>query len=256
VKIPTLLRIFGAIGFALLVSGCAHVPPASDPGALAAFRENNDRLEPLNRALFKFDRTVDPILVRPVIWTYHNVVPAGVRKHVLTFKRHIGEPITFVHNLLQGRPVAAGKTVTRFVMNTTIGFLGFFDVAEKAGLEYRAEDFGQTMAVWGVGEGSYVYIPFLGPSTIRDGVGFGIDSFFVDPVAWYTYNPHNLQWVQWAQLGLIYVTEKDDNMEVLDELEKSSIDFYAALRSAYRQQRASQIRNGAPPPLEDLEAPE
>lgn len=255
-KILAPLRVLGAIAFALLVSGCAHVPPASDPASVAAFKENNDRLEPLNRTMFKIDQAVEKALIHPIVSTYHTVVPTPVRRGLLNVKHNIGEPVTFVHNILQGHPGTAAKTLARFVMNTAMGFFGAFDVAEHAGLEYRAEDFGQTLAVWGVGAGSYIYIPFLGPSTIRDGIGLGIDAFFVDPVSWYSYNPHNLQWVQWAEFGLIYVTEKDDNMEVLDELRKSSIDYYAALRSAYRQSRASEIRNGAPPPLEDLDAPQ
>ena len=255
-KIFALLRVFSVVSLALLAAGCAHKPPASDPAALAAYEENNDRLEPLNRVLFKIDQAADKAVIHPVISTYHHVVPAQARRGLLNFKHNISEPVTFVHNILQGEPTAAGRTLARFVMNSAIGFLGFFDVAEKAGLHFRAEDFGQTLAVWGVGEGSYFYVPFLGPTTIRDGIGLGVDSFFVDPVSWYSYNPHNLQWVQWAELGLIYVTEKDDNMEALDELRKSSIDYYAALRSAFRQARASEIRNGAPPPLEELDAPE
>ncbi len=255
-KIGSTLRVVGVIVFAGLVSGCAHVPPASDPAGRAAFLENNDRLEPMNRVMFKIDQAADKAIIHPVISTYHHVVPDRARKGLLTFKHNISEPVTFVHNILQGSPGAAGRTFARFVMNSTIGFFGFFDVAEKAGMPFRSEDFGQTLAVWGVGEGSYVYVPFLGPTTIRDGIGLGIDSFFVDPIAWYSYNPHNAQWVQWAELGLIYVTEKDDNMEALDELRKSSIDYYAALRSAFRQIRASEIRNGAPPPMEDLDAPQ
>ena len=107
-KILASFRVIGAIAIALLVSGCAHVPPASDPAALAAFQENNDRLEPLNRAMFKVDQAADRALIHPIISTYHHVVPTPMRRGLLNFKHNIGEPVTFVHNILQGQPTAAG----------------------------------------------------------------------------------------------------------------------------------------------------
>jgi len=246
---------------ALLVAAslcaCATRPPASDPAAVAAFDENNDRFEPLNRTMFKVDQAIDETIIHPVIWTYHTTVPDGARQALMRFMRNLGAPVTLVHDLLQGNVPAAGQTVARFVVNTTIGFFGFFDVGEEYGMPFHSEDFGQTLAVWGAPEGSYLYLPILGPSSVRDSIGFGVDSMAVDPISWYSRNPRNLQWVQWADFGLIYLTQKDDVIEALDELKRSSIDYYAALRSAYRQIRAKEVRNGAPPPLEDFgEAPE
>lgn len=264
----TLLRFFAASSafarlpaLALLLfaaaslSACATRPPASDPAALEAYRENNDLLEPTNRFMFKVDAGLSKVVVRPVIKGYRAVVPPEGRKSVLSFERNLHSPVTFVHDILQGSPKRAAQTLGRLVLNTAMGFFGFFDVAAKLGIPYHSEDFGQTLAIWGVGEGSYIYIPLLGPSTIRDGIGYGVDTFFVDPLSWYEYGHNNATWIEYTDLPVFYYSEMDDNIDALDELKKSSIDPYAAVRSAYRQYRAKEIRNGAPPPLEDFDAP-
>ena len=240
---------------AIALSACATRPPASDAAALAAFEENNDRFEPLNRSMLKVDDGLRKVLVTPVLKTYRTVVPEPGRKSVLNFMHNLHSPITFVHDILQGQVHRAGETLGRMVLNTGVGFFGFFDVATKMGIPYHSEDFGQTLAVWGVGEGSYIYVPLFGPSTVRDGIGLAVDTFLVDPIAWYDRGRHSEKWISWADLGVLYVSTMDDNIDALDELKKSSIDYYAALRSAYRQVRGQEIRNGAPPPLEDFDEP-
>ncbi|MBL8643313.1 MAG: VacJ family lipoprotein, partial [Rhodospirillaceae bacterium] len=116
------------------------------------------------------------------------------------------------------------------------------------GMPYRYEDFGQTLAVWGAGDGSYLYLPIIGPTSVRDGFGLAVDNFAFDPVSWYNYGD-NPSWVQWAYFGTLLVDVKAGTMSVTDELKASSIDYYAALRAAYRQNREKEIRNGAPAPL-------
>jgi hypothetical protein len=138
-------------------------------------------------------------------------------------------------------------------VEANVGFFGFFDVAKKWGMEYHSEDFGQTLAVWGLGDGPYVYVPLLGPSTVRDGIGFGVDAFVTDPLAWYSRGKGAMGWVEWTYFGATYIAVKDSTMDPLDELKKSSLDYYAALRSSYRQIRAKEIRNGAPPLMEDFD---
>ena len=247
--------LLGRLALAVLVmsalSACATRP--ADPAARAAFDENNDRLEPFNRSMMKADDSLQKVLVRPVLKTYRAVVPEPGRKGILNFMHNLHSPVTFVHDVLQAQPKRAGQTLSRLVLNTTIGFFGFFDVAQKLGIPYHSEDFGQTLATWGVGEGSFIYVPLFGPNTIRDGLGLAVDTFLVDPLAWYDRGRHSEGWIAWADLGVLYVSIMDDNRDALDELKKSSIDYYAALRSAYRQQRGSEIRNGAPPPLEDFD---
>ncbi len=242
------------ISAALFFSACASRPPADDPFAVAAFEEANDPLEPLNRTLFKTDQVLDTVLVRPIVNGYRAVVPDRGRRSVNNFMNNIRSPITLVHDVLQGEMDRAGVTAGRLVVNTTMGFFGFFDVGEQIGLPYHSEDLGQTMAVWGAEEGPYVYVPLLGPSNFRDGFGFLVDAFLVDPLGWYLGNPRNdLEWAQWGRFGLLLLTTKDATMDATDELNASSLDYYSALRSAYRQIRADEIRNGAPPPLEDFD---
>ncbi len=242
------------IGIATGLSACASRPPADDLFAVAAYEEANDPLEPLNRTLFKTDQVLDTILMRPIVTGYRTVVPDRARTSVNYFVRNLTEPVTFIHDILQGEFNRAGITFGRTIINSTLGFFGLFDVGEQIGLPYHSEDLGQTMAVWGADEGPYVYVPLLGPSNFRDGFGFIVDAFLVDPLGWYLSNPrNNLEWAQWSRFGLLVVTVKDSTMDATDELEASSIDYYSTLRSAYRQIRASQIRNGAPAPLEDFE---
>jgi len=247
----TSLRLFSAMSAALLLSACASKPPASDPAAVAAFAEANDRLEPLNRAMFGVDQALDAVIIRPVAWTFRKTVPDPARRGVMNFLRNLRTPITLANNLLQGELNTAGQTIGRFVVNTTIGIGGFADVAADLGTPYQFEDFGQTLAVWGVDSGSYLYLPILGPSSVRDGFGLAVDNFAFDPVTWYSY-ADNPSWVQWAYFGTRVVELKARSLDVLDELEASSIDYYAALRAAYWQNRALEIRNGAPAPTPTL----
>ncbi len=245
-----------ALGFmALSLCACATKPPASNAVALEAYKEANDPFEPTNRFLFKVDAGLDKVIVRPIIKTYRFAVPEQGRRGVDNFVNNLRTPVTFINDVLQGEISRAGTTLGRFVVNTGVGFFGFFDVGEKWGMEYHGEDFGQTMAVWGVPDGPYIYIPLLGPSTVRDGLGYGVDAFVTDPIAWYTRGSGSMKWVQWADFGLMYVDAKDSAMDPLDELKKSSLDYYAALRSSYRQYRTKEILNGAPPPMEDFDDP-
>ena len=252
--------IFQHISFCLILaamaslSACASRPPASDPFAVAAYEEARDPLEPLNRTLLKTDQALDSTLVRPILEGYRLIVPYRGRKSVNNFMNNIRAPITLIHDVLQGEAERASTTLGRIIVNTTMGFFGLFDVGEKIGLPHHSEDFGQTMAVWGAAEGPYVYVPLLGPSNFRDGLGFLADAFLIDPMGWYIGNYRNdLKWAQWPKFGLLALTIKDTTVDATDELEASSLDYYSALRSAYRQIRANDIRNGAPAPLEDFD---
>jgi len=235
------------------LAGCATKPPATDTMARVAYEEANDPFEPANRVMYSIDQGFDKVLFRPVVKVYRTVVPARGRQSVGHFVDNLRSPITFAHDVLQAEPERAGITLARMVINTTIGFFGFFDVATEIGLPFHSEDFGQTFAKWGLDSGPYVYVPILGPSSFRDGIGFAIDAFAVDPLSWYDRGDGSEGWVQWTSFGLLLLDTKDGTQDALDELKKSSIDSYAALRSAYRQIRENEIRNGAPPPLEDFD---
>lgn len=245
----TKIALAGAL--AAMLAGCATAPPATDPAARAAFLENNDRLEPFNRAMFSVDQALDTVIFRPVAWTYREIVPDPARRGVTNFLRNLRSPITLANNVLQGDVDRAGQTIGRFIVNSTFGILGFGDVATGLGVPYHYEDFGQTMAKWGVGDGSYLYLPVIGPTSIRDGFGLAVDNFAFDPVTWYSYG-NNPGWFQWAYFGTLLTDVKAGTMATTDELKASSIDYYSALRSAYRQNRAKEIRNGATAPFSTL----
>jgi len=236
------------------LSACAIRTPADDLFAVAAYEGTNDPLEPLNRTLFKADQVLGKVLMQPIISGYRAVVPYRGRKSVNNFMNHIRSPITLVHNVLQGDIDRAGVTLGRITINSTMGFFGLFDVGGQIGLPHHSEDLGQTMAVWGAEEGPYVYVPLLGPSNFRDGFGFMVDALLIDPLGWYLPSPrNNLKWAQRGRFGALLVATKDATIDATDELQASSLDYYSALRSAYRQTRANEIRNGAPAPLEDFD---
>lgn len=242
-----LVAVLGAV---LVVTGCASAP--DDPEERALFEEANDPAEPLNRAIFEFNLFLDKGILRPIASVYRTVLPQFAQDGVQNFLRWLRSPVIFINDILQGKPERAHETAMRFAANS-LGFFGFIDWAGDAGLEFHDEDFGQTLAVWGFGEGPYVMLPVLGPSNIRDTVGFVVDSFLLDPIAWWARQDSNafIHWFQFVRFGATAVDSRARNMDQLAEIEESSLDFYAAVRSLYRQRRNDLIRDGA---VEDDEA--
>lgn len=225
------------------LAGCATPPPADDPEAVAEYEQLNDPLEPTNRAIFAFNQALDRAVIKPVAQGYRRVVPEFGRDRVDDFLTNAGEPLTFIHDLLQGEFSRAGTTASRFVLNTTFGVLGIMDVAEPMGLPGHSEDFGQTLAVWGVPEGPYLMLPLFGPSNPRDGVGRGVD-WFADPVT-IGANEGDLDAFTWGRMGGDAVNTREKYLDVLDDIERSSLDYYASIRSMYRQNRARRISNAS-----------
>ena len=232
---------FLGLMLSLAFSGCASRPPSDDRQAVASFQAANDPLEPTNRKIFGFNMYLDRNVLKPVAKGYRSGVPEPARNSVRNFFDNLHSPVTLVNSLLQGDMRRTQITFARLVMNTTLGFGGIFDPATDASLPRYEEDFGQTLGVWGVGEGPYLMLPLLGPKPPRDAAGFVVDTF-TDPTTYIFWNSSFL-----IPLGLTAVDLTDvrsRNIETLDEIERTSIDFYAALRSLYRQHRNSQIRNG------------
>ncbi len=239
----SLYAIFMA-GF-LLIGGCATVPSASDPEARADFDRLNDPLEPMNRTIHKMNQGLDRVLIEPIAITYNFIVIKPIRQLITNILRNLQEPLTLLNDILQGEGKRAGTTLGRFVTNSTLGVGGTFDIASEMKMHRHTEDFGQTLGAWGVGEGPYLVVPLLGPSTIRDGVG-QIADIYMNPTA-IAIDQANVK-----GLGLIYkgadaLDSRARNVDTLRELEASSIDLYATMRSAYRQNRRKEVRNGAPP---------
>jgi phospholipid-binding lipoprotein MlaA len=161
---------------------------------------------------------------------------------VRNFLRNLKSPVILANDLFQGNFDRAGTTVARFFINSTIGVGGFVDVASMMDMRYHEEDFGQTLAVYGTGEGPYLHLPIVGPGNPRDYSGRIVD-YALDPLTWVGY-AYNVSGINTARAGLEAVDTRARNLEAIDELKKGSVDFYATVRSLYRQQRNDLIRNG------------
>ena len=228
---------------ALAVALLAALMAAGGARAQDTNGEVNDPFENFNRSLFEFNLALDRALLKPVAEGYRFVVPEFGRDMINNFLDNLRSPIILANDLLQGKLDRAGITLHRFLFNSTFGFGGLFDMVGDMGLEGHDEDFGQTLAVWGLGEGPYLMLPFLGPAPPRDAVGLVAD-IAVDPLTYV-----NLAFtLRAARTGGRFVDERSRHIESLDEIEETSIDFYATIRSLYRQRRNDQIRDGAPPP--------
>lgn len=208
--------------------------------------EDNDPLEGLNRGIFEFNRVVDGVLIKPMAQIYRGVLPQEAQDSVRSFLRNLRTPLIVANDVLQGDMNRAGTTISRFLVNSTLGILGLFDVASELGIPFHDEDFGQTLAVWGVGEGFYIMLPILGPSNPRDVAGL-VSEFYLDPVNIYLRN-EDLDYLTYVRAGLRGIDARARSIEVLDELERTSLDYYAAIRSLYRQQRDNEIRNSKSEP--------
>ncbi|MCK5285498.1 MAG: VacJ family lipoprotein [Alphaproteobacteria bacterium] len=228
-KFSNLALIFSA-SFVLISCANTH-----NNKIMAGGLEIHDPLENLNRGIFAFNEVVDDALINPIIEGYRTVVPEPGRRGVKNFLRNIKSPITFANQLLQGDIDGAGKVFVRAVVNTLVGLGGIFDVAGYEGMKYESEDFGQTLGVWGVGHGPYLVVPFLGPSSLRDYTGYVVDSF-ADPLRWYLHNIDREE-LYYVKLGADYLDLRTSLIDVLQDLESSSIDYYATVRSTYYQNR-------------------
>jgi phospholipid-binding lipoprotein MlaA len=223
---------------ALVLSACAYPPPS--PEALAA----NDPYEAMNRDTLLLNGKVDRYFVVPTVAAYFILVPEPGRKGVHNFLGNLSLPTIFVNDLLQGETRRAGQSLGRLVINSTLGLGGFLDPASKMGIPGHGEDMGQTFAVWGANDGPYLVLPFFGPSSPRDAAGL-VGDVLMDP----TNQIHFKQHLWWAA-GREYFTLLDlkgQTYQTVQGIQRSSVDYYASLRSFYRQYRAEQIRNGRKP---------
>lgn len=203
--------------------------------------DNDERLDPIesvNRGVSRFNNGVDTVVYKPVARTYKYIVPQWGRNRVSNVLYNLTEPMTVVNSGLQADPQNTFTSLWRFILNSTVGVLGIFDVADSFGLKPRQEDFGQTFAVWGWKSSDYIVIPFLGPSTLRDALGLGVE-WFADPV--------NIALTDEEQIAQ-YVAEAIDTrtqlLPVTDEIDRTSLDKYASYRSIYLQRRNNDVANG------------
>ncbi len=228
------------------LAACATPPPASEPEALEEFRAANDPLEPLNRGLYRVNEAADTLVIRPAAEIYRFFLPSEVRLGIRNVLNNLRGPTILASDLLQGEGGRAGRTASRFAINSTLGLAGIFDVADRAfGIPGHSEDFGQTLAVWGVGSGPYLFVPGLGPSNPRDLVGFGVD-VVLSPWFWFGQGI-TVEALNHAQTGATILDTRAGLITTLDDINRTSLDPYATIRSATRQRRAAEIRNDAAP---------
>jgi phospholipid-binding lipoprotein MlaA len=237
---PLILALLALTVFGL--SGCATKPPADDPDAVADYQQTNDPLEPTNRVFYAVNNGLDTVLLRPAALAYRFAVPGVVRTGIHNVLANIGSPIQLTNDMLEGKPRRAGDTTMRFLINTTAGVFGIFDVATKWGYPDHDADFGMTLALWGVPEGPFLFLPVLGPSDPRDAAGFGVDIAF-DPFTWIGTGPNKTGWsaFKWSRFGLNAVDSRERVLDALDQIKKTALDPYATFRSLYRQHRRAQI---------------
>ena len=237
------------LGVAALLAACVTpgggepAPVPEKPAASAGNGDDSDDpLEGFNRAMYTFNDTVDIYVLKPVAQGYRAALPSPIRTGVSNLFNNLHDPVIMLNNLLQGKVVNAISDFWRFIVNTTVGIYGLFDVASALGLEKHNEDFGQTLGKWGAGEGFYVVLPFIGPSSLRDGTGFYVDEQVYPP-------NHMEEGSTRDKLRLVEVVNKRalllDASDILEQA--GGRDPYVFVREAYRQRRKHLIFDGNPP---------
>jgi phospholipid-binding lipoprotein MlaA len=239
----SVLRLHWLVGICLL-SGCASnpaVPQASQPGPVAQhYADERDPLQRINRPLWDFNYEIlDHYLLRPATVGYMAVVPKPARKGLVNAANNLSEPASFLNSTLQAKPQRAAISAGRFLVNSTLGLFGLFDVASKIGLIEQNEDFSQTLAVWGVGDGAYLMVPALGPTTVRDTTGRVVDNLYF-PLALLN-TPISLAR---SAVGALDAREQLMSMESLLE---ESLDPYAFVKESYFQRQLFKVYDGNPP---------
>lgn len=239
------------VALAGLLSACASggasgpqvaslgAPPVSAATSSAERKEIPDPNEKSNREVFENNQKFYKSVGYPVAKAYTDTVPAPVRQRIDSFASNISEPLTFANNVLQLRPEAAGKTLARFAINSTIGLGGLFDVAAGQNLDRQSGDFGQTLYVWGARETHYMVLPIIGPTNFRDAIGNGVELAVQIPVGLLL--PQKITSVFGSANSIGGPLSSLGRIEEMKALEESSIDFYAALRSIIDQKRQAEL---------------
>jgi phospholipid-binding lipoprotein MlaA len=228
--------------FFCLLTGCSTLSKNDDPN----LHVSSDPLEGFNRNVYAFNDAADRAVLRPVAKAYGTVVPDPAQRGVSRFFNNLSEPLNIVNNLLQGKMEGALSSTYRFVVNSTVGLLGFFDVAKSYNVEEKPEDFGQTLAAWGIKPGPYLVIPFLGPSNLRDGVGSAVGTFGYYPI-------NELSDDSGVRLGLTILEVVNGRAALIgtDDVLYQQLDPYLFLKSVYEADRIQAIYDGNPPEPND-----
>jgi len=222
---------------AILPGAASALAMLSLSGCLTAGPDPEDPYEDFNRQMFAFNEGVDKAIIEPVARGYRAVTNEPVREGVGNFSNNLGEPLTFVNHVLQGKLPDAGATFGRFVINTTVGVAGIFDPASSMGIQRTKEDFGQTLGVWGVDSGPFLVMPFIGPTNPRDLTGIGGD-LALNPLNYPQFE--NDDAIRLGTFALWGIDAREDGIEAIDEL-RNQVDPYTTLRRLYGRTRAADI---------------
>jgi len=243
-KYTKVLALAAIASLSLLTAGCASTGGPDQEAVMVGDEQIHDPMEGLNRGIFNVNEHIDKSVIEPVARGYRYITPKPVRMSIRNFLRNLRSPLVMGNELLQGDLEGFGNASARLFINTLLGVGGLFDVADMGGIPYEPEDFGQTLGVWGVGNGPYVVIPILGPSTVRDTAGMVVDSF-ADPVRIYMFS-HDLEWLHYTRITVSAIDQREELLDVIDDLRANSFDYYAAIRSAYYQRRQALVRDMNP----------
>lgn len=213
----------------LLVTGCAT-------------QANKDPLESINRGVYKFNDVADKAVIKPVAKAYKKITPSPIRKGVSNFFNNLTSITTVLNDILQLKFANAFTDAGRFVINTTFGIAGFIDVAGMDKIPDHQEDFGQTLGYWGVGNGAYLVLPLLGPSTVRDTTGFVVDKTTSDPIT-YVHNIGEIRLHNQLRAAQL-LDRRTQLLEAGDLVDDAALDPYAFVRDSYLQKRASDVNDG------------
>ena len=245
----------GAKKMALMITACAVLAACSTTPQGEG--EVYDPLEEVNRTTLKINEAVDKVVLEPVARGYRAATPTAFRLALRNFLRNLKSPVIIGNQILQGDLEGTANSTLRMIVNTLAGFGGILDLASDGGVPYEPEDFGQTLAVWGVGDGPYLVLPVFGPSTLRDTGGMLVDAY-ADPIRLYLFNTDQEEW-HYARIAASVVDQREELLDVIDDLRRNSFDYYAALRSTYIQRRQALINDqdpdtvGAVPAIPDYE---
>ena len=230
-----------AVMLAAMQTGCANKPPADDPDAVAEYIQTNDPMEPTNRVFYAINDGLDTVILRPLAVAYKYVVPDVVRSHVHNVLSNLSAPVALFDDMMQAHPRRAGDSRRRLVVNSTVGVGGIFDVATGWGWPKHETDAGMTLAIWGLPEGPFLFLPVLGPSSPRDATGFVAD-VAMDPLSWVGQGAV-VSASGWARYSLSAISVRADLLVDLDKVKEQALDPYATIRSLYQQHRQSQIED-------------
>ena len=226
---------FTVVAIAWSLAGCAGDRPSAG--------SQNDPYQSVNRAIFESNMTLDTNVAKPIAIFYNDTVPEPAREGVHNALVNLNLPVTFATDVLQGEARRSGETLERFTVNSTVGIGGLVDAARRFGIPEHESDFGETLALYGFDEGPYLVLPVLGPSNPRDLVGTVADAF-LDPLTYVTFRSST--WFELGRSAATVLDERARNVDTLDEIEHSSVDLYATMRSLYRQHREAEINHGKP----------